>query len=109
MILLQKKPNATISGSHQSINLIAHALKVILRVLTRRMEGKKNDFIGRNQFGFKKRCRKREAIGGSRAKGVLEFGNQLFVVYADFEKVFDGLNWVKLMEILRKTGVDWRD
>jgi hypothetical protein len=27
----------------------------------------------------------------------------------DFEKAFDRVDWVKMMDILKKIGVDWRD
>jgi len=33
----------------------------------------------------------------------------LFAILVDYEKAFDRVNWVKMMEILLDIGVDWRD
>ena len=52
MIPLQKKPNATECADHRTISLISHASKILLHILTRRIEGKAKDFIGKTQFGF---------------------------------------------------------
>src|SRR6476619_5973418 len=63
MILLQKKMNAVECSDHRTISLISHASKILLKILTNRIEAKARDFIGRNQFGFRKGCGTRDAIG----------------------------------------------
>lgn len=35
--------------------------------------------------------------------------NDIFICFVDCEKAFDRVNWVKLMEILKTIGVNWRD
>ena len=40
---------------------------------------------------------------------LLEHGKDLFVCFVDYEKAFDRVNWIKLMEILKNIGVDYRD
>jgi uncharacterized membrane protein len=39
----------------------------------------------------------------------LEHNNRVYICYVDYEKAFDRVNWVKMMEILLDIGVDWRD
>ena len=39
----------------------------------------------------------------------LEYGNDVFICFVDFEKAFDRIDWVKMVKILKKIGVDWRD
>jgi len=38
-----------------------------------------------------------------------EHNNKVFICYVDYKKAFDHVNWIKLMDILQKIGVDWRD
>ena len=39
----------------------------------------------------------------------LEYSNKVHVCYVDYEKAFDQIDWVKLLDILGNTGVDWTD
>ena len=63
LLLLPKKPNAVECENHRTISLICHALKILLKILTKRIESKARDFIGRSQFWFIKGCGTRDAIG----------------------------------------------
>ena len=111
IVTLEKKVNATECADHRTISLISHASKIMLKVLTRRLEQKASYFIGKTQFGFRKGCGTREAIAVMRilCERRLEFNEELFICFVDFEKAFDRVRWTKLLEILEKIGVDWRD
>ena len=111
MVPLKKKQNATECADHRTISLISHASKILLRILTKRVEGKVNDYMGKTQFGFRKGCGTRDAIGVMRmlCERSLELNNDVYVCFVDFEKAFDRVNWKKMMEVLKKLGVDWRD
>jgi len=39
----------------------------------------------------------------------LETEEKLSVCFIDRQKAFDRVNWTKLMQILRETGIDWRE
>ena len=54
MIPLPKKNNAVKCTDFRTINLICHASKIMLRVLTKRIEANAKHLLGRNQFGFRK-------------------------------------------------------
>ena len=34
---------------------------------------------------------------------------ELCVCFIDWQKAFDRVNWTKLMQILKRTGIDWRE
>src|SRR6478609_509523 len=111
MIPLQKKMNAVECSDHRTISLMSHASKILLKILTNRIEAKARDFIGRNQFGIRKGCGTRDAIGVMRmiCKRSLEFENNVYICFVDFEKAFNTVNWEKMMKVLQSIGVDWRD
>ena len=33
----------------------------------------------------------------------------MYICFVDFEKAFDRVNWVRMMEPLKGLGIDWRD
>ena len=111
MIPLPKKTNAVECEDHRTISLICHTSKVMLRVLTNRIESKAKEFIGKTQFGFRKGVGTRDAIGVMRmlCERSLEHGNDVYICFVDFEKAFDRVNWIMLLEVLKDIGVDWRD
>ena len=111
MIPLPKKVNAVDCADFRTISLISHASKIILKIIKNRLQAKADMFLGNTQFGFRKGCGTREAIGVMRTicERSLEHDNEVFICFVDFEKAFDRINWVKMLEILKKIGVDWRD
>ena len=74
------------------------------------MENKAESYISDSQFGFRKGVGTRDAIGVMRmlCERSLDVGQDVYVCFVDFEKAFDRVDWVKMMEILRIIGVDWR-
>jgi len=39
----------------------------------------------------------------------LEVDEELCVCFIDWQKAFDRVNWTKSMQILKGTGIDWRE
>src|SRR6218665_586803 len=62
--------------------------KIVLNILTKRITTKAEEFLGKNQFGFRKGCGTREAIGVMRmlCERSLEHDNELFICFVNFEK-----------------------
>ena len=67
--------------------------------------------FGENQFGFRRGKGTRDAIGMMRiiAERTLEVDEELCVCFIDWQKAFDHVNWTKLMQILKRNGIDWRE
>lgn len=84
---------------------------MILKILHRRVERKAEGFLGNDQFGFRKGRGTRNTTALMRVLGErsVEYNQDMYVCFIDFEKVFDRVWWDKLLEILKKIGVDWRD
>jgi hypothetical protein len=39
----------------------------------------------------------------------LDVDKELCACFIDWQKAFDHLNWTKLMQIVKVTGIDWRE
>ena len=78
--------------------MIAHASKIMLRLLGRILENKPKYFIWKTQFGFRKGCGTREAIPVMILlyERRLEFDEELVFCFVDFEKAFDRVKWTIL-------------
>ena len=111
LIPLEKKTNTVKCEEHRTISLIAHTSKIMLKILTRRIENKAEAFLGEDQFGFRRGKGTREAIAIMRllCERSIEHDRCVHTCFVDYEKAFDRVRWPKLIEILKNIGVDWRD
>jgi len=111
MIALKKKTQATKCSDHRTISLIAYTAKIIAKILRRRIERKIEDVLGEDQFEFRRGKETRDVIGMMRiiVERTLEIDEELCIYYIDWQKTFDRVNWTKLMQILKRTGIDWRE
>jgi len=41
------------------------------------------------------------------AERTLEIDEELCICFTDWQKAFDRVNWTRLMQILKRTGIDW--
>jgi hypothetical protein len=53
----------------------------------------------------------RDAIGMQRviSEGNLDIDEEFCACFIVWQKALDGVNWTKLIQIMIKTGMDWRD
>ena len=111
MIVLKKKIKATKCSDYRTISLIAHTAKLIAKILRRRIENKIEDMLGEDQFGFRRGKGTRDATGMMRIKAEppLEIDEEMCVCFIDWQKIFNRVNWTKLMQILKRIGIDWRE
>lgn len=111
IVPIKKKQHAVECKDHRTLSLICHSSKIMLRILTKRLEKKAYEYIGSNQFGFRSKRGTREAIGVLRTicERSIEYGNDVYVGFVDLEKAFDRVDWRILLDTLMKIGVDWKD
>ena len=57
--------------------------------------------MGKTQFGFRRGVGTRYAIGVLRTvvERSIEFGNEIYICFVDFEEAFDRVNWAKMLSI----------
>jgi hypothetical protein len=91
MTALKKKPKATKCSDHRTISIIAHAAKIVSRILRRRIERKTEDVLGEDQFGFRRGKGTRDAIGMLRiiSERTLVIDEELCACLMDWQKAFD--------------------
>jgi len=89
---------------------IAHAARIVANIRRRRIERKIEEVLGDDQFGFRRGRGTRNATGILRmiSERTLELDAEMCVCFTDWQKAFDRVNWIKLMQILKVTGIDWR-
>jgi hypothetical protein len=111
MIGLKKKPKATKCSDHHTISLIAHTAKIVARIRRRCIQRKLENALREDQFGFRRGKGSRDAVGMLRiiSERTLVIDEELCACFIDWQKAFDRVNWTKLKQILKGTGIDWRE
>ena len=84
-----KKPKATKCSNHHAIRLITHTAKLVARILKRGIENKIENIMLK--------------MVSEQTMGTDE---ELCVCFMDGQKAFYSVNWTKLMQILKETGID---
>ena len=88
----------------------SHTAKMAGKILRRRIETKTEDVLGEDQFTFRRGKGTRNTTGMLRiSERTLEIDEELCVCFIDWQKAFDRVNWTKLMQILKGTGIDWHE
>jgi len=102
IIPVEKKRGAQGCVDFRTISLVSHASKIVLKILTRRLESTAESYLGKDQFGFRKGRGTRDAIAALRVlyERNLEHDNKVYGCCVDYEKAFDRVDWTKLMMIL---------
>ena len=93
------------------LNTIVFAAKIVARILKRRTERKIEDVFGGDQFGFITGKGTRDATGMLRiiSEWTLDMNEWLRAFFINWQKAFDRVHWTKLMQLLKETGIDWRE
>jgi hypothetical protein len=91
MTALKKNPKARKCSDHRTISSIAHAAKIVARILRRRIERKTEDALREDQFGFRRGKGTRDAIGMLRiiSELTLVIDEELCACFIDWQKAFD--------------------
>jgi len=89
-------------------SLVSHTLKIVLKILTWRLESTAESYRGKAQFGSRKGHGTTDAIAALSVlyESNLEYNNKVYVCYIDYEKSFSRIDWTKLMVISQNIG-DW--
>jgi len=111
IIPVEKKSGAQECVDFRTISLVSHASKIVLKILTCRLESKAEIFLEKDQYVFRKGRGTRDAIAALRVmyERSLDHQNKIYVCYVDFEKAFGHVIWYKLMSLLQSMGVDLMD
>jgi hypothetical protein len=85
--------------------------KDIKKDTRRRIERKIEDVLGEDKFRFRRGKGTRDAIGMLRiiSERTLAIDTELCVCFIDLQMTFYQVKWTKLMQILKITGIDWRE
>ena len=90
-IALPKKPGATEYELLQTISLMSHITKLILRIIMKRAQNRITPEIGKQQCSFVRDAGTRNAIFMIRmlSEGAIEMQKDVFICFIDYAKAFD--------------------
>ncbi|KAL1446308.1 hypothetical protein WDU94_012325 [Cyamophila willieti] len=110
-IALPKKCGAKRCEEYRTISLMSHLLKISLKIIHKRIYKRCEDQISRNQFGFVNAVGTREALFAVQVlvQRCRDVNCDVFCCLIDYQKAFDRVQHEKMVEILKKTGIDERD
>ena len=110
-VRLPKKQKATKCSDYRTLSLMSHILKTILKVLLLRNRKKIEEEVDETQSGFVTGKGTREGIFNLRTiiERYLNNGKDLYMCFIDYEKAFDRVNHVKLIQCLQHLDMNGKD
>ena len=102
-IPIPKKSNAKECSNYQSIALISHTCKVMLRILQARLQQYMNHELSDIQSGFRKGRGTRDQTANNHQiiEKARKFQKNIYFCFIDYNKAFDCVDHNKLWKILR--------
>ena len=102
-----KKGSTKKYANHQTIALISHASKVMLKMLNTRLQNTVNQERPDVHAGFRKRRGTRDQIANScwSIENAREFQQISYLCFIDYTKAFDCIDHDKLWKALREMGI----
>lgn len=90
---------------------MSHTLKIFLRIIHNRIRQKCEEDLEETQFGFRNALGTREALF---ALNILlqkcrDQRKDVYMCFVDFEKAFDRVQHIKLINILENKDIDGKD
>ena len=96
---------------HRTLSIMSQLTKIILKVILKRIRGRIYEEVAGEQCGFVKGKGTNNAIFLLRVLGerIIEKQKDLYVCFIDYEKAFDRVRHVKLMEVLKNIGISGKE
>ena len=109
-IPIPKKGNAKECSNHNTIALISHDSKVMLKILQARFHQYVNCELPDVQAGFRKGRAIRVQIANMRLniKKAREFQKNIYFCFINYSKAFDCVDHNKLWKILKEMGIQYQ-
>ena len=106
-IPIPKKGNAKVCSNYQTITLISHASKVMLKILQASLQQYMNCELPDVQAGFRKGRGTRDQIANICwiIKKAREFQKNIYSCFIDYAKTFVCVDHNKLWKILKEMGI----
>ena len=93
-VQIPKKPKASICEDFQTISLMSHVTKLLLKIILNRIKIQIDNEVGKEQFGFRPVSGTREAIFCMRmvTERYFAVNKEIYVCCIDYSKAFDKIH-----------------
>ena len=110
-VALPKVEGTLDCSKHRTISIMSQVTKILLKVILKRLRSKIAPEISEQQFGFVAGKGTANATFSLRtlAERCLDVQKDVFICFVDYEKAFDKVRHVDLMEILKNLMLDGKD
>ena len=110
-VRLPKKANATECSDYRTLSLVSHILKILLNVILKRNKHNIESVISETQSGFMTGKGTREGIYNLRTmiERCIKCGKNISLCFIDYEKAFDRVKHVKIVECMENLDIDGKD
>ena len=107
LIPIPKKGSAKECSNHQTVALISHASKVMLKILHAGLQHYVNKDLPDVQAGFRKGRGTRDQIASICwiTEKAREFQKNIYLCFIDYAKAFDSVDHNKLWKALKEMGI----
>jgi len=106
LVIIPKKGNATECSNYHTIALMSHIGKLMMRIVTRRLQGQVEEHLADEQAGFRKDRSTIQHILALRliAEKAKRKGRTICNCFVDFQKAFDSISHEATWAILQSYG-----